>query len=138
MEREYRLELGRDDFVKALRLLCTKDERDDGYLCFSFEDGRLTLTRMFNGSPRRVDVSVIIPATGWWPLAADSLWPDVAKYRRMRRHDDEFEDSFFVRFADQRLPIREMPIAFGRVVRGQIAMDFSAARAAGLREMVHG
>jgi len=64
MEREYRLELDRGGFIKALSSLLTVDERNDGYLCLSFNDERLRLTRIFTASPRSADVSAIIFATG--------------------------------------------------------------------------
>jgi hypothetical protein len=122
MEREYRLDL--NAFRAALDGLVRDDEDLPGVVSFAFEDGRLMVTRMFSEASHRVDVTQYVNATGRWPLAVDVPWSDVWAYIRM---GGWVMQSFFIRFAEQRLHIRHQPIAFGRVVRGQIAMDFTAS-----------
>jgi hypothetical protein len=121
-EREYRLDIERHGFFYALKNLGKGVPNGESWLTLTYRDGRLQLTRHFAVRVVFDDISAYVPATGWWPHTVSVEWSDVEPYGDRER---AFAEPFFVRFAEQRLHLRDQPIAFGKASGGQIAMDYS-------------
>jgi hypothetical protein len=130
-EREYRLDIERHAFFHALKNLGEGVPNGESWLTLTYQDGRLALTRHFAIRVVFDEISAYVPATGWWPHTVSVEWSDAEPYGDRER---AFAEPFFIRFAEERLHLRDQPIAFGRSFGGQLAMDYTTSTSGGNEE----